>query len=392
MIDKALAEISEDIFRCYRCGDCREMWRYITGTYGSCPVREELRHEHYCGRGRTAVARAILENKLSYDESVADLAYSDLCCWHCTEVCTLLEGYKIRVPLITRLFREDLVKLGLGPPEALKRLASNVRKSGNRFGQMTQRRAWCSGINISPKAEVLLFVGCNASYIYTDIAKAAAATLKKAGVDFTLLSDEHCCGVTQIWDGQKQIAEELANHNVRAISDAGANVVVTTCAECYHTIKFDYPELTGDKLGFEVLHISEFLSDLIEKSKIKFREFRKKVVYHDPCQLGRGSNIYEQPRKILSAIPGVEMLEMKRNRANSWCCGSGAGQVVRLANPQLAMNIAKDRLQEANNTQAQTLVTSCPFCLTLLSAAKRSMDKVDIELSDLITFVSQTLE
>jgi len=259
--------------------------------------------------------------------------------------------------------REDLVKLGIGPPKPLKNIGSNVKKGYNRFGlQKAGRKAWAESIDIPRKAETLFFVGCHASYIYPEIGKATANILKEGGIEFTILDDERCCGVTQIWDGQIQIAKNLANHNVNAIREVGAKKVVTACAEGYYTMKFDYPELIGDKLNFKVLHISELVSDLVKKDKIKLKECNKKITYHDPCQLGRGARVYEPPRNVLMSIPGVELFEMKRNRKSSWCCGSGAGQVVRLTFPKLSMKIATDRLAEAKKTKAEALVTACPFC------------------------------
>ena len=288
--------------------------------------------------------------------------------------------------------REDLVKLGIGPPESLEKIGLNVKKTYNRFGwQKGERKAWAENMEIPNEAETLFFVGCHASYMYPEIAKSTANILKQGKIDFTILNDERCCGVTQIWDGQVQIAKVLANHNVNAIREADAKRVVTACAECYHTIKFDYPELIEEKLDFEVLHISELLSDLVNKGKIKFKEYRKKITYHDPCQLGRGSSVYEPPRNILKSIQGIELLEMKRHHESSWCCGSGAGQVVRLASPKLSMKIATDRLLEAKETKVEALVTTCPFCLNLFASA-RNISGIDIEIYDLTTIVMQAIE
>ena len=386
---KAIEKLSEDIIRCYRCGDCREKWRYYTGSFGVCPVREELRHEHFCGRGRTAIARAILEDKLEYHEGMLDLIYSDLCCWNCKESCSLLEGYRIRVSEITKAMREDMVKLGLGPPEPLKKIDSNIDKTGNRFGNgRKNRNNWAKEFNLPNRGETLYFAGCYASYVYPETAQATVEILRKANVEIAILEDEKCCGVTSLWDGNVEIAKQQAKHNVNAIRDSGANRVVLSCAEGYHTLKFDYPELLGIELDFEVLHNSEFISSLIDEKEITLKSNEKQltVTYHDPCNLGRGSGIYQAPRKIIESIPGVTLVEMLRNHENSWCCGSGTGQVVRSALPDLANNIAISRLKEASDTNAEVLVTTCPFCISMFNMAQKKSE-IDIEIQSLTDFV-----
>jgi Fe-S oxidoreductase len=388
---KAIEKLSDDIIRCYRCGDCREMWRYVSGSYGVCPVREELRHEHFCGRGRVGIARAILEDQLEYNEGMVDLIYNDLCCWNCQQTCTLLDGYQIPVSLISRAMREDLVNLELGPPEPLKKIDTNIEETGNRFGNTRKKRTeWAKEFDISEKADTVYFVGCYASYVHTGIAQSTAKILKAAGVEFTLLKDESCCGVTSLWDGETEIAKKQARHNVDAIRASGAKRVVVSCAEGYHTIKKEYSELLGEDLGFDVIHTTDLFASELEKGKIKFKKDSVKVTYHDPCQLGRGCGIYDSPRKIIESIPGVSLVEMLRNRNNAFCCGSGTGQIVRTTSPDLAKKIAVKRLKEATDTGADVLVTTCPFCIGMFNAAEKEAG-VDIRIQSLTEFVVEHL-
>jgi Fe-S oxidoreductase len=177
-----------------------------------------------------------------------------------------------------------------------------------------------------------------------------------------------------------------------AIKETGASTVVTTCPECYRTLKVDYAELTG-KPKFEVLHASEFLADLIDSGKIKFNgKLAKKVSYQDPCRLGRHMGVYDAPRKVLTSIPGVELVEMERNREGAICCGVSAWMGCGRHSKQMQI----ERLSEAKATAADLLVTACPKCQIHLNCAmseKLPVKKEDItiETCDLSVLVAQAL-
>jgi heterodisulfide reductase subunit D len=307
----------------------------------------------------------------------------------------LLEGYRIPVSLISRAMREDMVNLGLGPPEPLKKIDSNVEETGNRFGNTRkERNEWAKEFDLPAEADTVYFTGCYASYVLPKIAQATAKILTKAEVEFALLEDEKCCGVTSLWDGQVELAKKQARHNVDAIRESGAKRVILSCAEGYHTIKVEYPDLIGEELGFEVQHATELISSLIDKGTLKFRKMKEdsvKVTYHDPCQLGRGSGIYDLPRHIIESIPDVSLVEMLRNRENAFCCGSGTGQVVRASAPELSKKIAVKRLKEAADTGASVLVTTCPFCIGMFNTAVKEAE-VEFDIQSLTGFVLDHLE
>jgi len=384
-----LEKVKDHIYHCFRCGYCREMIRPQTGTYLVCPVREELRFEHYDTRGRVLIARALLEGNLKYSDKLVESVYTCCACGLCKEVCPLFDWAKVDMPKIIRAWREEIVDKGLGPPERLKEINTNTEKTYNPFGtDKAERLKWSAGTDIPRKGDVLYFAGCYASYKEPQIAKSASNVLRRSGVNFAVLEEEKCCGLPQMWNGESKLGEKFVSSNVAAIKEAGAKEVVTTCPGCYMALKSDYPEMTGKKLDFEVHHMSEFLADLVDKGKLDFKRLDKKVTYHDPCHLGRYSKIYEQPRKVIEAIPGIELAEMKRNRANAWCCGSGI--VVAPAFPNLSLSIAEKRIKEAKDTGAEILVTTCPSCVTQLDlAARRS--RTDIEVIDLVDLVARVL-
>ena len=355
-----------------------------------CPVREELRLEHYDARGRVLVAKALVENKLEYTENIVESVYTCCACGLCKEACSMVESGKVDTPRIIRAWRKEIVEKGLGPPDRLKEVNYNTEKNYNPFGRnAAERLQWSKGIEIPRKGDVLYFVGCHASYKKPEIARAALNVFTKSNTKFTVLEDEKCCGLPQIWNGEARLGEKFVSSNVLAIEETGAQKVVATCPGCYMALKSDYPEITGNKLNFEVYHMSEFLADLVDKGALEFKELSKRVTYHDPCHLGRHSKIYEPPRKVIEAIPGIELVEMKRNRADAWCCGSGI--VVAPTFPNLSLSIADKRIQEAKETGAEILVTACPTCVSQLGlAARRSRTR--IEVVDMVDLIGRTLK
>jgi len=374
---------------CSRCGMC------IVGENGYiCPVQQHSGgFDSSVARGRNQIARAILEGQLKYSNELMESTFTCLGCNNCHEQCQRMDmqtGARgiIDEAKITQALRVDLVRAGYGPPDALKAVDANIQKFHNPFGEPEKKRsAWAVGLDLPKTGDTVYFAGCYASYRNPKIAKATVAILKKGGINVAYLGeDEWCCGVPELWDGNASLAEELIQHNVNALKAAGVKRVVTSCAGCFHSLKTDYPEIIG-KLPFEVVHSSEVIADLIEKDKISLdTEIAKTLTYHDPCHLGRHENVYESPRNVLKAIKGAEFVEMPRNKGNAWCCGGGS--VVAVAFPDLAKDIADDRVQEAKGTQAEAIVSACPLCENGLTPAAR---KAKMEVHDLSEIVAKAM-
>jgi heterodisulfide reductase subunit D len=216
-----------------------------------------------------------------------------------------------------------------------------------------------------------------ATYRAKDIAKSTIELLKRGGVKFELMGeDEWCCGSVMLRTGNSDVAEELREHNLDAFKDRDADLVITSCSGCFKTIKLDYEKMTGS-LDFEIKHVLEILKELIEDGKFKFPETNLKVTYHDPCHLGRHSGMYDIPRDILKNIPGLEFIEMTRNRENARCCGAGGG--VRAGYKELSDKMADTRIEEAIETGAEVLTSACPFCtFSLREAAERKGSKIRV--------------
>jgi heterodisulfide reductase subunit D len=239
--------------------------------------------------------------------------------------------------------------------------------------------------NLPEQAEWVYFIGCTSNYRQTSLRDATLRFFKKIGLNFTLI-DEHCCTSPMVRTGQTKSSEEFMKYNVEQINKAGASKVITSCAGCYRTLKKDF-EKFGVDYDFDVFHTAELVKQLIDEEKIKFTSgFNKTVTYHDPCHLGRHMGIYEIPREVYKSIPGIKLVEMRRNRNHSWCCGAGGG--VKIGYPEWAIDISKERISEAQETGAEVLSSTCPFCKTNLSDANEKYNG-GFEIIDLIEILDK---
>jgi Fe-S oxidoreductase/FAD/FMN-containing dehydrogenase len=275
------------------------------------------------------------------------------------------------------------------PPFEIMR--ASLRKEGNIWGAYRKDRAdWAAaGIDQLPEqAEIAYFPGCTASYVEADIAQATACLMNKAGVEFTYLGeDEACCGIPMLVSGLWDTWEEIMRHNIEGMKKRGVKTVVTSCPACWLVWKQYYPEW-AEKLGieydFEAKHYSELLVDAVEAGDLVFdHEVNMRLTWHDSCHMGRAGGIYEPPRELLKAIPGVEFVEMEHNREQGHCCGSVLSLV---ADPPVAARIGDIRLQEADDVNADAVVSSCPCCQVQLrvTAEKTGRDLPIIDLGHVI--------
>jgi heterodisulfide reductase subunit D len=386
-----LEKYRSHVYTCARCGVCREKYDRLTRKV--CVVREHTAgFEPYYARGKIAIARAILEGELNYSEPIAEALTYCITCGSCMEACGATDPQTGKSNLdtvkIVEAMRADIANLGL-TVKAHRMLFDRVKdpEKRNPYNEPKKERLkWAEGLNIPANADVMFFVGCTPSYRRQEMALATAKVLKGAGIEFGIHQDEWCCGSPLLRTGFRKLAEEMANHNVETLKDA--KKVVISCAGCYKTFKVDYPEIIG-KLPFEVLHTTELLNSLIQAGKLKLNgEVKKIVTYHDPCHLGRHAKVYEPPRNVLKAIPGIEFREMYPTRANAWCCGAGGG--FKIAHPEVAVEIASDRIGHAQEVSAEAIATPCPFCKTnLLDAVNKTGAKLDVY--DVIELVAKSM-
>lgn len=279
---------------------------------------------------------------------------------------------------------------------ALSTAGSSLAGDGNPLSEERDKRdAWASDLSLKPFTEgmeILFFVGCYYSYDprLQKVAKATANLLKRAGVDFGILGNqESCCGESIRKTGNEEVFKTLARDNIKAFIDNGVKRVLVASPHCYHTFKNEYPEFM---VNFDVVHISEFLTELIEQGRLQIKgEFKKKVTFHDPCYLGRHNGIYDQPRDILQRLAGLELVEMADSRENSFCCGGGGGRIW--AETPKEERFSDLRVAHAAEVGAQVLATACPYCISNFEESRLSMEGEDApEIMDITEVLNQAFE
>ncbi len=373
----SLDKVKDWLHRCYRCGNCKLFWEVLTP---SCPSGEHFRFESYYPSGRIWIGKALFNDEIKWSPSVAKKIFACNLCGACSSNCKA--GIKDHCQDILESLREAAVAEGFGPMPEQKRFTSSIIREHNPYDEPhVKRLSWLNPLRAkSPntKSNVLYFAGCTSSYRRPEIASATAKILDQAEVKFTVSDDEWCCGSPLLRTGQTDLAKKQAEHNVELINKSGSEIVLTSCAGCYRAFVKDYEERLGLKIKPKVLHVTQFLERLLNEGKIETPSGIKgsKLTYHDPCHLGRHCGVYDPPRNILKKA-GAELVEMRRNRENAWCCGSGGG--VKSAFSDMSLKTAISRLAEAQQSGADTLVSACPFCkLNLMDGAEASKSKIRV--------------
>jgi Fe-S oxidoreductase len=263
---------------------------------------------------------------------------------------------------------------------------------------LSKRGDWAKalGVKILSEAEdkeidVLYYVGCSGSFDDRNkrVATAFAQILQEAGVRFAILgAEEKCCGDSARRMGNEYLFQQLAQENIAAMQQYGVKTVVTTCPHGYNIIKNEYPQLGG---VFQVYHHTEFIARLVAEGRLKLANpVNQKVTFHDSCYIGRYNSIYDQPRTVMAAIPGITLHEMERNCERSFCCGAGGGRMW--MEEHLGTRINHSRFADAVKTGADMIGTACPFCLTMLEDATKDKEMEEsIKVRDLTEVVLDSL-
>jgi heterodisulfide reductase subunit D len=377
--------LEEEALHCVRCGLCLSV----------CPGYRNSLNETDSPRARVALVRAVREGILDApDDAYASAFFRCLLCGACSFVCP--SG--VAVDRILELTRGELAGRGLLPP-VLSELDARIAQYRNISAEENEGRLiWAANLPQPPsglgkeQAEVAYFVGCVGSFFPRSykIPQSLVQIFDRLGVDYALLGGtEWCCGYPLFINGEVERARELIEHNVAAVKAMGAKKVVTTCPSCFHFWKHAYPAALGvEELGLEVQHATEFLADLLETGQVPLREIAETVTYHDPCDLGRKSGVFEAPRRILRAIPGLRLIEMAENRQGSHCCGGG-GNLESFA-PEVSQSISRRRIRQAAEVGAETVVSACQQCERTLSNAARA-ERLRMKVKDVVEVVLEAL-
>jgi glycolate oxidase len=378
-------EIDNEILSCIHCGYCRL----------GCPTFSVTHRESRNARGRNALAFYLLNGSEEPSAELAEAFYSCTICQACTYFCPAM----IKVDEIVEGVRKKLYRAGfeVGPMKGLKK---NIFSMENIYGSPKEERIEVYPHALEEKAqkgelkssaETLLFMGCVPSYSDMEMVPSLIKPLDIAQVDYTVLGiEEGCCGFPLFLMGSDDF-EAHAEKMIKRIKETGAGELVTPCAGCYKTFKKLYPPI-GD-LGLEVYHSVHYIAKLLEIGKIKLKgDLRKKVTYHDPCDLGRSFQIFEEPRDILKSIPGLDLVEMERNRLLARCCGGGG--LVMANDYDMARDMAAERVQDALDVGAEIIVTGCAACKDNLTKGSGTIPKDkrgDIRIMDITEIVAESI-
>ena len=310
-------------------------------------------------------------------------------CGDCEEVCPA--GLPLKDMWLS--LREELSRTG-DAPDKIRMIRANLDGSHNVFDEDNDERGdWVDDMRKPPRggcvkdsAEVVYFTGCVGAYfpLAQKIPMAFVEILDAGGVDFTIMAgDEWCCGFPLQGSGQSEGLPAIIAHNVAAAKARGARKVVFTCPSCYQIWREAYPP------EFELVHASEMVAQLVLENRLPLGELPMTVTYHDPCDLGRGGRVFDEPRAIMARIPGLTLVEMEHNREHCLCCGGGGN--LEMIDPDLSAAMAKRKVEEAVATGAEAIITNCQQCVrTMMTYAKRN--KVNIDVMDMSQLVAKSLE
>lgn len=312
--------------------------------------------------------------------TLSEAAFRCTLCGYCTKVCPS----RIDLQNMWYSIRQEY-STGAGKfPKGFGHIKDGVDSEGNIFNYPNvERSLWVDFLDVDPpshyeeglqksKAKVLYYVGCVSSFspLAQDIPQAFASLLIRAGVDFTILgAGEICCGFPLKAAGMKGPLVGLRTHNINKLKEIGADTVIFNCPSCYMTWNVEYSPFLEN---ITLKHSTQFLKELLVEGKLSLKKNGIKVTYHDPCDLGRNSGIYESPREVLRSIPGIDFREIRDNRSNSICCGGGG--VLEAADPNMASEISYKTYQKFLDTGAEVLVVACPQCKRMFQGAQKHLN------------------
>lgn len=370
-----IKEKGGDSFKlCYQCGKCDVV----------CPWN------HF---RQFSMRKLVREATFGMSEIEGEEIWRCTTCGKCSQVCPR-DVKQVEAGIALRRIATDY---GIYPASAdpVRSIRSNLNGEGNPFTEERSKRAnWAKDLSVNAfteEMEILYYPGCYLSYDprLKKVAAATAKILNQAGVNFGILgSKENCCGESIRKAGDENLFRQLAKENIKTFIDHGVKKILVSSPHCYHTFKNEYPEFL---VNFEVVHIAQYVFELIQEGRLELKkEYGKKVTYHDPCYLGRHNNIYDEPRNVLKKIAALELTEMSESMEDSFCCGGGGGRIW-MDTPK-GERFSDLRVEQAMETGAEVLVTSCPYCIANFEDSMLSSKGSEaIEIKDITEIIQEVI-
>jgi Fe-S oxidoreductase/nitrate reductase gamma subunit len=371
-----------DGYTCTECGRCTSVCP--ANTVGKTLSPREIIVEI---RRRTKdKAPLIAEGKTEgevFEKTLVHDYIPDMALWECTTCMACVQECPVMIEHVDSIvdMRRDLVLTESQFPSNLNNVFKSLETNFTPWVfNAADRAEWAEGMNIKTMAEdsngeILFWVGCAGSFDdrYKKVSKAFATIMQKAGVNFRILgTEEKCNGDTARRLGNEYLAQSLMKDNIEVLNNYGVKKIVTACPHCFHSLKNEYPQFGGN---FEVTHHTQFIDELISIGKIKLKDNSEKhtVTYHDSCYLGRYNHVYEAPRNTLKGIGNLDFVEMDKNKSRGFCCGAGGGRMF--LEDEEGGRINEERTRQALETNADTIASACPFCMTMITDGVKHFDK-----------------
>ncbi|MDD5092928.1 MAG: (Fe-S)-binding protein [Dehalococcoidia bacterium] len=318
--------------------------------------------------------------------------------WQCTTcgACVKRCPRGVEIIDVMKSVRRIVTEFGVGKvPDSLRITVKNISALGNPPGEAPEKRVdWAKGLDVksfTKDTDLLYFSCCIPAYDpkAKKIAQSTASILKKCGVDFGILNgQENCCGESVRKAGDERVFQTLAQNNINIMNESGVKKILVSSPHCYHTFKNEYPELGGK---FEVVHYTQYMAQLIKEGKLKpTKPMAKKVIYQDPCYLGRHNGIYDEPREVLKSIPGLQLVEFPDVRENALCCGGGGGRVW--METAAGERFSEIKVKQAVEVKAEVIAVACPYCKVMFEDAILVTGKEnEIKVKDISELIDEAI-
>ena len=376
----------DNAYGCFSSGHkfCREV----------CPVMQVTRNEQHTPTAFHANIVAMEQGNLD----VADVADDYVHCTQCGACelrCpnTLFTGdfyrHRTQTVRVVKAMRALAVQSGIEQPNWKRWVEATIDRKNEPVIEVPVSQEnvarWATGLDLPIGGETIMFVDCEAAFYRTSVARSTAQVLKAAGVEFGLMREQWCCGGPAAEMGYTDVARQLAEHNIADWRAAGAKRIIAIDPHDYISFTEDYPEYFGE-YDFEIVYITEFLAELLRDGRIQLTQpIDRTVTYHDPCRLNKRKGIYESPREILRAIPGLTFKDVDHVTQWSYCSGGGAG--LPIEKPEITAEISRRRVAKAMELEVDTLVSACVWSERPLSAAG---EEQGLEVRDLLELVAES--
>jgi Fe-S oxidoreductase len=387
-----------DAYACIMCNRCQQVCpAYNSGKVLS-PAALEINKRYFLNYYGANIAKGETSPQTLVEFAIPPEAiWACTACGACIDICPVNNE-----PMRDILdIRRSLVLNENAFPQQLQAAFRGMERNVNPWNiPPTERLKWAEGLTVptideNPTPEILWWVGCAPA---TDaraqkVARAFASVLDKAGVNYAVLGKkEQCTGDSARRAGNEYLFNEMATANVELLNGVAPKRIVTTCPHCLHTLKNEYPAFGG---YYTVIHHSQFINELITNGKLELRphkfgdDLSTNITYHDPCYLSRHNHIISEPRRDFAQI-GLSLTELPRHGLKSFCCGAGGAQMWKEEEHGLE-RVNTNRFREAEATGAEVLAVGCPFCMIMLTDAKKAINS-EMQVLDIAELVAARLK